>query len=90
MMVWQPVFGKPGECFIDVWDGRAAVARYCAGKQPGTVAGDEALNWLDLEVEAEEEVWALGSSLNCSGHYPCSAELAALARWPDREGVKEG
>lgn len=70
----------PGEVIVDVWNCRAAVARYVA-VVGGGISSQLADNWEDLEPTAVDAIEDFGGAVNVSGHYPCPADLAALAVW---------
>lgn len=70
---------------INVWNGRAGVARYEAvGEYAWTYR--VASNWEALEDEAMEAVYAQGGAANLSGLYFCPASLASKAYWEGEGG----
>lgn len=74
---------NPGEIFIYVWDGRAAVARFESKNLfqkeglPGIISFKLADNWEELESETivaalmGGAIQSLGGSVNISGSYLC-------------------
>ncbi len=79
----------PGAITISVWNCRAAVVRWLAAG-PHASTFEAAGNWEDLEDAAIAEVEEQGGAINWSGHYRCSAALAARARFDatDAQGVE--
>lgn len=68
---------------INVWNCRAAVARY-VNDPPGATwtartTVEEASNWENLEDEAIEAVEEQGGWVTASGHYKCPPDLAHKA-----------
>lgn len=72
----------PGRFIIRVWNCRAAVSRH-EGDPAKEIITVEAANWQDLEDDALEEVEEQGGAINMSGHYACSAQLAARAQFKE-------
>lgn len=71
---------EPGGVFINVWNGRATVARYDRTETYATT-WSPAANADALAELARAAVEAQGGAVNLSGHYCCPPALAALAVW---------
>lgn len=72
---------KPEGIVIDVRNMTAHVSRWV--RVGGAFQLQPATNEADLYDAAALEVAAAGGALGLSGIYPCSSELAALAKWSD-------
>ncbi len=77
MTAWDAM--RDGPPVIDVWNLRCMVSRWVWPEEDKAYTIEHAVNWQELEAQAEIAVNAQGGAANISGIYRCPVDLAAQA-----------